>query len=108
MLLPLFGLTIIYFLTVKYNIDLGSLLRCVRETEHSAMAKRLQPIFREVVREVLQELREMDREASSSREAAAERAPSARPNSPATPGGHVNRKPSQSAETCRRGFEIYS
>ena len=37
---------------------MGSFLSCLRETEHSAMAKRLQPIFREVVREVLQELRE--------------------------------------------------
>ena len=79
---------------------MGSFLSCLRETEHSAMAKRLQPIFREVVREVLQELRDMDREASSSREAA-ERTPSARPKSPATPGGHVKRKPSQSADNLQ-------
>ena len=64
------------------------------------MAKRLQPIFREVVREVLQEMREMDREASS-REAAAERTPCASPKSPATPGGHVKRKLSQSADNLQ-------
>ena len=80
---------------------MGSFLSCLRETEHSAMAKRLQPIFLEVVREVLQELRDMDREASSSREAAAERTPSARPKSPATPGGHVKRKPSHSADNLQ-------
>ena len=79
---------------------MGSFLSCLRETEHSAMAKRLQPIFREVVREVLQEMREVDREASS-REAAVERTPSARPKSPATPGGHIKRKPSQSAENLQ-------
>ena len=77
---------------------MGSFLRCLRETEHSAMAKRLQPIFREVVREVLQEMREMDREVST-REAVVERTPSARPKSPATPGrGHVKRNLSYSAE----------
>ena len=82
---------------------MGSFLSCLRETEHSAMAKRLQPIFREVVREVLQELREMDREVSTreavSREAVVKRTPSARPKSPATPGrGHVKRNLSYSAE----------
>ena len=55
------------------SIYVGGLLSCLRETEHKAMAKRLQPIFREVVREVLQEMREMDREASS-REAVVEMA----------------------------------
>ena len=79
---------------------MGSFLSCLRETEHSAMAKRLQPIFREVVREVLQEMREVDWQACS-RDAAAERTPSARPKSPATPGGHIKRKPSHSADTLQ-------
>ena len=63
------------------------------------MAKRLQPIFREVVREALKEMREMDREASS-REAV-ERTPFTRPKSPATPGGHVKRKLSHSADNLQ-------
>ena len=79
---------------------MGGLLCCLRETEHSAMAKRLQPISREVVREVLQEMREMYREASS-REAVVERTPSTRPKSPATLGGHVKRKLSYSAENVQ-------
>ena len=80
---------------------MGNFLSCLRETEHSAMAKRLQTIFREVVRE-LQETREMDREAST-REAVVERTPSARPKSPATPGrGHVKRNLSYSADTAPR------